>query len=194
MNSKDQLRKHIRSLRRQLTPSQQQHASEGLVNQLRAHDVYQQSESIALYLANDGEISVQPLAEYAWQQGKKLYLPVLNANTGVSLIFKRWLPDSEFEPNRFRIPEPVTNETIEAQALDLVCFPLVAFDTQGGRLGMGGGFYDRTFSFTLEESCATPILWGMAHECQEVEIVPKEDWDIPLSSIITDQRWYEVKN
>ena len=190
MDIKNQIRQQKRSLRRQLNAAQQQQASQALVSRLNNHPYYQQSNTIALYLDNDGEISVTMLAEQAWQNQKKLYLPVLDSETGVSLVFKRWLPTSQFQHNRFNIPEPVSEEQIDPRALDLVCLPLVAFDANGGRLGMGGGFYDRTFEFITTKTLNKPVLWGMAHECQRVAAVPKESWDIPLSSIVTDQHWY----
>ena len=76
-------------------------------------------------------------------------------------------------------------------ALDLVLLPLVAFDANGNRMGMGGGYYDRTFSFKSRgQSIPGPKLIGLAHELQRVDRLPVENWDIPLAGIISDQASY----
>jgi 5-formyltetrahydrofolate cyclo-ligase len=69
--------------------------------------------------------------------------------------------------------------------------PLVGFDASGNRMGMGGGYYDRTFSFkSLKKGLRGPTLIGLAHEIQRVEELPVESWDIPLTAIVTDQKSY----
>lgn len=76
--------------------------------------------------------------------------------------------------------------------LDLIILPLVAFDLSGNRLGMGGGFYDRTLSFK-HQRChwKGPKLIGIAHELQRVDLLPVNDWDIPLDAVITEQKLYQ---
>ena len=68
--------------------------------------------------------------------------------------------------------------------------PLVAFDKQGNRLGMGGGFYDRTLARLHEQNWQKPQLIGLAHECQKVDALPIESWDVPLKTIITPDKTY----
>jgi 5-formyltetrahydrofolate cyclo-ligase len=72
----------------------------------------------------------------------------------------------------------------------VVLLPLVAFDAGCNRLGMGKGYYDRSFAFRRYGNSSRPRLLGLAHECQKAEQVAMEAWDIPLDGIITDRQWY----
>jgi 5-formyltetrahydrofolate cyclo-ligase len=99
----------------------------------------------------------------------------------------------KLRPNRFGIPEPVVpaSEMYRAMEVDLVLLPLVAFDDQGNRLGMGGGFYDTTLA--MRAAChrfRRPRVIGLAHECQRIEHIATEPWDIPLDLIATDRHIY----
>jgi 5-formyltetrahydrofolate cyclo-ligase len=97
------------------------------------------------------------------------------------------------KPNRFRIAEPVANSKRQRKvwALDLVLLPLVGFDEQGGRLGMGGGFYDRSLAYLQRrKNWHKPTLLGLAHECQKVDRLPLASWDVVLQGTVTGTRWY----
>jgi len=65
--------------------------------------------------------------------------------------------------------------------------PLVAFDLTGNRLGRGGGYYDRTFAFMREKHRNHPYLLGLAYHWQQIDALPREDWDIPLAGIVTEK-------
>lgn len=186
MTSRQQLRSHIRSLRRSLSAEQQHQASLDLVKQLLPRPEVQQAQHIALYLTNDGELDTTPLIHALWQQGKTLYLPLLHPVVSGYLVFQLYTPDTSLKPNQFGIGEPQLNCSLlrPVSQLDLIFTPLVAFDAQGQRLGMGGGFYDRTLS-QLHVEATKPRLIGLAHDCQQVESVPVEAWDIPLPAICT---------
>jgi 5-formyltetrahydrofolate cyclo-ligase len=133
-----------------------------------------------LYLAADGEIGTAGLEKLARNQGKALYLPVIHEDD--SLGFALWEPDSELFPNRYGIPEPPSTATVCKPAnLDLIFLPLVGWDRPGGRLGMGGGFYDRSL-----EKVTGPTLVGLAHSCQEIAQVPQEEWDVRLDYVATE--------
>ena len=71
--------------------------------------------------------------------------------------------------------------------------PLVGFDRHGGRLGMGGGFYDRTFEFVRRVPALSPRLIGLAHDIQRMNLLPVQPWDIPLQGIVTDQGRYQAR-
>ena len=94
--------------------------------------------------------------------------------------------------NRFRLPEPdvTDDEMLDPSDLDLVLAPLVVFDAECNRIGMGGGFYDRSFAFRKLESSVTPRLIGVAHELQRVERLLPEAWDVRLDRIVTDAAIY----
>ncbi len=190
MTSRQQLRSHIRNLRRSLSAEQQRKASLDLVKQLLPRPEVQQAQHIALYLTNDGELDTTPLIQALWQQGKTLYLPLLHPVVPGYLVFQLYTPDTLLKPNQFGIGEPKLNCSLlfPVSQLDLIFTPLVAFDLQGQRLGMGGGFYDRTLS-QLDSAATQPQLIGLAHDCQQVAAVPTEAWDIPLPAICTPSRF-----
>lgn len=185
---KRQLRRELRALRRSLTPRQQRRASSGLIRRITLLPQYKMTRHIALYWANDGEIDVTPLMVRLLKDKKRVYLPVLHP-LEPRLRFRRWSPGEPMRPNRFGIPEPVRGPVLAPWCLDWVLLPLVGFDEAGGRLGMGGGFYDRTFSHETRWP-RRPARIGVAHECQKVVRVPLEPWDIPLAAVATDQRMY----
>ena len=142
---------------------------------------YSNSQHIAFYLPNDGEISLWPLLRHAWSHGKQCYLPVID---GDQLQFRRFTPGGRLVSNRFGILEPTLSRECLTINLDLVLTPLVAFDNRGNRLGMGGGFYDRTFAnqllFNGQLRQTRPVLCGVAHKCQQVEKLISQHWDFPL--------------
>lgn len=184
-SQRQQLRKLIRQRRQQLSLALQQQAASDLVNQALALPALSNSQHIALYLANDSELDTFPLIQALWQQGKQLYLPVLHPFAAGYLLFVKYDQDTLLYPNRFGIPEPLAqcHRLLPVHQLDIIFTPLVAFDLKGNRLGMGGGFYDRTLSQLPTKSRSKVI--GLAHSCQQVDAVPTDSWDVPLQRIIT---------
>ncbi len=189
-SSREILRRQLRQTRRHLSNEEQALAAEQLTTQFVSSplsNTLTQNTRVALYLSNDGEISPNSLCEYLWQHDVDLYLPVLD---GKALRFARYTSTSKWAENRFGIKEPVASETIDGLELDAVFLPLVGFDIEGGRLGMGGGFYDRTFEH--KQANQPPILIGLAHDCQEVAKLPIESWDVPLDNILTPSTFIQL--
>lgn len=189
MQSRGDIRRELRARRHELTPRQQKRASQRLMSVLSRWPYWRRAQRVALYLPNDGEPDLTPLIRKAWRDGKQVYLPVLAPNGGNVLWFRRFEASSRLVPNRFGIHEPsAANPRLQPQRLDLVLAPLTAFDVRGRRLGMGGGFYDRTFSFVSRRLIwQHPYLVGVAHHFQQVDELPAEPWDVPLSAIATDK-------
>ena len=191
--SRPALRRQLRQARRQLTPSQQRRAARALYRQLAQHPLFRRSRHIALYLPNDGEIDPRPLLFEAQKRGKATYLPVLNAWPRTRMVFQRIKPSESLRSNRFGIFEPASCPARQRRiwALDLILMPLVGFDEQGGRLGMGGGFYDRSLAYRKRRKNGhKPTLLGLAHECQKVDRLPLAAWDVSLQATVTDRGWY----
>ena len=139
---------------------------------------------VAFYLPADGEISPIPLCRLSARLGKACYLPVIS-NDNTILTFDLYAPDvTVLKKNRYGIPEPQTHQPIPARMLDIVFMPLVAFDREGNRLGMGKGYYDHTFK-NVDRWWRKPRLIGLAHSLQETHLEPKE-WDIPMHSVATE--------
>ena len=183
------LRREMRRQRRALTPQQRRQAALALERRLGSHPLFLRSRHIAFYLPNDGEMDLRPLIERAQAMGKQCYLPVLSPLYHNRLWFAPYHPESELVLNRFGIPEPAVNWSgmRPAWTLDLVLTPLVAFDSAGNRLGMGGGYYDRTLAYLMRRRhWRKPHLLGTAYAFQQVKRLPHEPWDVPLHGIVTD--------
>lgn len=178
------IRQYMRAQRNQLSPQQQLAEAKKLSQQLFNLPAMQRAQNIAVYLANDGEIDPVVFSERAIYRGKDIALPSMHPLKKGHMEFGPY--HGKRRKNQFGIEEPNNkyNSMLQGKQLDIVLMPLVAFDAQGGRLGMGGGYYDRTFEF-LKNSQQKPKLIGLAHDFQQVESLPIESWDIPLNAIIT---------
>lgn len=194
--SRNALRRRLRKARRDLSPAQQRRASHLLFKRLAKHPLFLRSKHIAFYLANDGEIDPAAVMAHAQRLGKTCYLPVVNGWPADRMHFQKILPRQKWIKNRFGISEPLVNPGLRTRPwrLSLVLMPLVGFDPQGNRLGMGGGFYDRTFAYRrLRRNWTGPCLLGLAHHCQKVAMLPSAAWDIPLDGIVSDEEFIAIK-
>lgn len=189
MHDKKLLRQHFRSQRQHLTASQQRTAELTLVEHIIHSQWFNDSRHMACYLANDGEIGTQTLIEHIWQKSKLCYLPVLPPASNKEMRFAQYQRNMQLKKNQLNILEPPWHEpTLHLpENLDVVFLPLLAFDEQGHRLGMGAGYYDRHFAFRQHMN-TQPLLIGLAHEIQKAESLPVEPWDVSLDIIITDQK------
>jgi 5-formyltetrahydrofolate cyclo-ligase len=148
---------------------------------------------LAGYWAADGELDARPLLEVAIKRGRHAFLPVLRVGKRNQLWFIRYRPGEPMRLNRFGIPEPRRRQRRFALpwTLDLILVPLVGFDDACNRLGMGGGFYDRTLAFLgHRQHWRRPRLIGIAHECQRVDRLAPRPWDLPLDAVATERRLY----
>jgi len=153
--------------------------------------MFHTSRRIACYLAIDGEIDLMPIMEIAWAMGKDVCLPVLSTYNNNKLWFAKFHENDRLVPNKYGILEPVMSKRkrVSIHSIDLVLTPLVAFDDSGTRLGMGGGYYDRSFAFLKHrQKWLKPRLMGVAYELQRVDPLTVQPWDIPLNSIATESR------
>ncbi|AIU90410.1 5-formyltetrahydrofolate cyclo-ligase [Pectobacterium odoriferum] len=184
--SRQQIRQAVRQQRRLLTPEQQSRFAQQASERVMAHPKIIRADSVAVFLSFDGELDTSPLIQQLWQQEKRVYLPVLHPFRTGYLLFLRYARDTELVRNRLKIMEPCLDvrHVLPLPQLDVLLTPLVAFDYQGQRLGMGGGFYDRTLQYRNYTSRG-PYPIGLAHDCQQVDALPVESWDIPLPEIIT---------
>ncbi|KQN64643.1 MULTISPECIES: 5-formyltetrahydrofolate cyclo-ligase [unclassified Erwinia] len=184
LHDRQDIRRHVRHLRRALSDEQQRQAADLIAEHALSFAPIAGAKSIALFLSVDGEINTRPLIAKLWQRKQRVYLPVLHPFSAGQLLFLRYEPHTELHINRLRIPEPPLDirQLLPLSELDVLMVPLVAFDSQGQRLGMGGGFYDRTLQ-NWQQHGFLPV--GLAHDCQQVEQLPVAGWDIPLPALIT---------
>jgi len=190
-----QLRKQLRSQRRSLSAAQQEAAARALLKKLRTHPVFVRSHHLAFYMAEDGEIDPCHILKAAAKMGKRCYLPILHPFVFGKIWFARYTIGDPLVKNYFGLAEPLLRtRPFPPWGLDMVLLPLVGFDRRGQRLGMGGGFYDRTFGFIGPplRRPRRPQLVGLAHHCQEVQGLTKAVWDVALDYIITDRESIQV--
>jgi len=182
---RDALRRELRARRRDIAAPERLEAAERLADHLLDLPLVPLSGFVAGYWAMDGEIAL-----HVWQlrlpASLTYCLPVLRADR---LCFAPWQPGDALVTNRFGIPEPdvAASALLQADAMALVVLPLVGFDAQGGRLGMGGGWYDRSFAFRRHRR-APPWLVGAGFAVQQLDTLEAAPWDVPLDAICTECR------
>ncbi|MEW5770792.1 MAG: 5-formyltetrahydrofolate cyclo-ligase [Pseudomonadota bacterium] len=184
--SRKELRQTLRRSRRALQGLDRAWREAAMLEALRLHPVFRYARRIALFWPADGEVDLRPLASLTHPR-QCLYLPILAQ--GSRLRFAPWQIGHPLRPNRFRIPEPRhrPSDLLSARELDLILMPLVGFDDAGNRLGMGGGFYDRTLAFRhARRRWRKPLLIGVAFGLQRCPPLPVERWDVPLDGVVTE--------
>lgn len=179
--SKADIRRQLRARRSALSLDDRIAHAEAAAAILTRSRYWHDADTIALYLAADGELDTDPIVRTARAENKRLFLPVILPDN--SLQFRQWRADIDLVVNRYGIPEPAeTANSAELSALTLVCVPLVAWDRQGTRLGMGGGFYDRTFAGAGSRG----LLVGLGYTMQEQTNLPRDHWDVSLDLVVTE--------
>jgi 5-formyltetrahydrofolate cyclo-ligase len=192
-DTRNALRHELRTRRQELSAPEQTHAAHRLSTHLAATRLFRVSRRIAVYLPNDGEIDPVPLMARIWKTNKTCYLPILSRLKHDRLWFAPFTQDTPLAANHFGILEPVVpaRTWVRAQELDLILMPLVGFDTHGNRLGMGGGFYDKSLAFLRQRTLwRKPHLIGLAHDFQRVKKIEASAWDVPLQAVATDHSVY----
>ena len=181
------LRKNALRARRDMSTESRASASRIICQRVRDSREFYSSKSLACYLPMDDEVDTREIIECAWRANKRVFVPILR-NTS-EMLFCQIEPESELEKNYFGLWEPARGILIEPRQLDLVVTPTVAFDMHRNRIGMGGGYYDRCFSFLRHrKKWIRPKLLGIAFQCQQVEKITPNRWDIRLSRIVTDKK------
>jgi len=184
------IRKKNKTLRLALAPQQIEIASKLISSHLWRTRKIKRAQRIACYFGVNGEVSCKHFIDRAWSRGREIYLPVIS---GRKLYFAQYSPKSSLTSNRFGILEPVCSDAdlLSGRLIDVVLTPLLAFDKTGNRIGMGGGFYDRTFHFLLNRSTwKHPCLIGLAYDFQLVNRLQPNAFDVPMQKIVTETTHY----
>jgi 5-formyltetrahydrofolate cyclo-ligase len=190
---KSDLRRTLRAKRQSLPVEDRKLAARALAANVAGTRLFLVSRRIACYFPNDGEINTRLVIAQIRRLRKTLYLPVLSPLAHDRLWFAEAAPETRLVTNRFGIPEPVVpaRQLVRAHELDLILMPLVGFDDRGNRLGMGGGFYDRSLEFLRHRRrWHKPQVLGIAYDFQRVNGLTPDSWDIPLQGVITDRAVY----
>jgi 5-formyltetrahydrofolate cyclo-ligase len=181
-----QRRRELRAARRAVPPETAAQASRSICAGIAALPAFRSSRHVAVFLPFDGEPDLTPLLRSGAAARKQLYVPVITRTT---MRFAPWSARAALAPNFFGILEPSALRTVDPRRLDLVLTPLVAFDAQGTRIGVGRGYYDRCFGFLRHRRLwRHPKLLGVAYELQHVPELEAQPWDVPLWGAVTEAR------
>jgi 5-formyltetrahydrofolate cyclo-ligase len=181
----NEIRNHGRTARSSLSRDERDDASEKIAENVIHSSWFQRSKYVACYLPIPGEVDTWRVIARAWRMKKRIFAPVVKKSG--RMMFREITAESDLYMNHYGLYEPSDGESITARKLDIVITPLVAFDSHNHRIGMGGGYFDRTFSFLSHRNTfLRPKLIGVAFACQEVEKIPPNPWDIRLFRVITE--------
>lgn len=143
---------------------------------------------VAFYLDDFGELPTDVIARFCARLGLQAYLPITRPNQALSFAPVHLpLSKNAFKRHPLGMLEPITRTRLPATQMDAIICPLVAVDRQGVRLGMGGGYYDRTFA-----KCPHTLKVAWCYEFQLVNKLPRQPWDQSADIIITDHRLIRV--
>jgi 5-formyltetrahydrofolate cyclo-ligase len=179
------LRTNAMRARRKMHAADRANASRRIADRFLNSRYFLSSKLIACYLATWDEVDTNRIIERAWRAKKRIFAPVIDGRG--EMTFRTLRPETTVIRNRFGIWEPETEFEIHPSDLDVVVTPLVAFDNACNRVGMGGGYFDRHFAFLRSRrSWLRPKLVGLAFDCQKVEEITPNRWDIRLSHVISE--------
>ena len=187
------LRKNLRKQRRAVNPFQQKQSEQAVLNQLIRIPEFQQAHKIGLYLHAFGEIHTHKIMEYCFAHGKAVFLPMIcNMNQRLTWvqISQHQYRSKRFSHHPLGMKEPMAARGLHVSKLDVLIMPLLACDDTGTRIGMGGGFYDKT----LATAAKRPYRLGLAHDFQLLHCnIQREAWDQPLDGLLTPQHFLRFK-
>ena len=186
------LRRTLAAIRRSVSQDQARAASLALRRRILSAGLLFRGRRFAFYLPQYGECDLLPLINTALERRKTCFLPLVPTRNGRPMRFARLGASRSWRRNRFGIPENHDPRPLAARNLDVMFMPLLGFDSNGNRLGMGGGFYDATLAYLrTRQTWRKPRLIGIAYEAQKVEQIPAERWDVPLDYIVTERTIYD---
>ncbi len=195
MKGRAAIRRRMRARRRRLSRAERHGAALRAARLLAVSPLLRNSRRIACYFPCNGELDLTPVMQRIWAMGKQCYLPVLDELSSDRLWFAQYRQGDPLWLNRFGIPEPCRpgRWLVKPWQLDLILAPLVAFDSHGNRLGMGGGHYDRTLAFLRRRRhWLRPRFYGVAYEFQKIDRLQRQAWDVPLHGIVTERHIYRI--
>jgi 5-formyltetrahydrofolate cyclo-ligase len=178
MTDRRSLRQRLRAARRAVPLAARPAAAAALDRHLAALALPRPGSRIAAYHPMDGEIDPAIVLQRARALGCAIYYPVI---TNLRARRMRFVTGESANGGKF----------LASRWLDLALVPIVGFDARGHRLGMGGGFYDRHFSFLRHRrSWRRPLLVGVAFEVQRIDRLSEAAHDVQLWGIVTDRGIY----
>ena len=158
-----------------------------IIQKLINSHYFKESKNIFMYLGYSSEIDTKKYVKQFVDLGKNIYVPRTDIENKTMEAVK--IVDlTNLKEDKYGILEPTKDiEAMNKNELDLVIMPGLAFDTNGGRLGYGGGYYDKY----LQKIAGNLSKVALAYDFQIVQEVPKEEHDIKVDYIITEKREIE---
>jgi len=188
---KASLRRDLRKIRGELSHQEIKQADNDLAKQYIKHFAENTYQKVAIYLQHDNEIGTAELIKRLIKQHAEIYIPKIErAHNNHNMEFCRYHPDQALTNNRFGIAEPSHNDFIAINDLDIIFMPLTAFDKNGNRLGMGGGYYDRSLAKLTNK---TTVIVGLAYDFQLIPLCPSEPFDQSLKIVLTPTTLIDFK-
>lgn len=170
------------SKRQNLTAKEVEDKSTAITLRIIDSDLFADVKKVAGYLPTKNEVDTKSVINFLVEVGASTYLPKFFGKEYKLVRFDSW---TDLAEGPYEILEPVGDETISVDEIDLAFIPGVAFDKKGVRLGYGKGVYDKL----LSKSKA--MLVGLAYEFQVVDALPREDHDLTMNLVITDEKVYQ---
>ena len=185
-NSISTLRERSLDARRKLSPAARRQASEIICERVCDTHAFYANKNIACYLPMHDEVDTHEIIRRAWRANKRTFVPVLRGPA--QMVFCEINPESELVQNHFGVWEPTRGFLIDPKNIDVVITPTVVFDDEYNRIGMGSGYYDRCFAHLRNRMhWIRPKMIGVAFECQRVEKIIPNPWDIRLYRVISER-------
>jgi len=180
------LRKALRAARAATPPRQQRIAAAQVARWIAGTHWLRPGRRVGMYAAFGDELDTAPLLELARRRSALPYFPRLESLRARRMTFSPIGP--HHRRNRYGIVEPATAKRETAAFLEIIFLPLVGFDSQGNRLGMGAGFYDRALAFRRRRRhWRGPLLVGLAYAHQEVPVIEASPTDVAIDAVVTEQ-------
>lgn len=191
---RQQLRQQLRQQRQALSPAKRDQAGAQVAARLQALPEFQQARMIASYASFAGELPTCTIHQQLGA-GQRLALPVLHPVVGKHLLFLEITDSTRWQPNRYGINEPELrcDRVVPLAQLQIMLVPLVGFDASGQRLGMGGGYYDRTLAAWQRGELPQLLTIGLGYDFQLCEALPHEPWDVPLQLVVTPSKLWDFR-
>lgn len=188
--AKAELRRRLRRARNAVSDGVRTHAARLAVRAALRLRLLNRKRRAGFYIPAKGEFDCLPLMDRALRMKMASYLPMVPPSRQKKLWFSRLGDGPHWALNRYGIPEYVRHDgRIRASGLDILFMPLLGFDSDGYRMGMGGGYYDSSLAYLARRGrWHRPRLVGLAFEAQGVDQLPIDPWDIPLDAVITERR------
>jgi 5-formyltetrahydrofolate cyclo-ligase len=182
---KDALRRATRAARDGLLPEERRRAAEAVVQRVRRLPELRRAQVVALYAAHGSELDLSMLVPVLRERGVTTVLPRVE---GDELRLVVTTADTPLAVGYRGIDEP-QGRAVDLGAVDAIVLPALAFDPVGGRLGQGGGHYDRLLAASPEAA----VRIGVGYACQLVPRVPREAHDAPVDLVVTDRATFRTR-